>query len=71
MSLHDELCQPFDYGTLAHTRLTYQHGIVLLTSAKNFAQTHNFALASYHGIKLSLGSRFGEVGAEVVEHGSL
>ena len=67
----DELCQTLHDGTLAHTGLTDQDGVVLLSSSQNLDDALNLLLTSYTGIQRAVDGSLRQVGAEGVEHGCL
>ena len=67
----DELCKSFNDSAFSHAGFTDEDGVVLLSAAQDFGDTLYFAFTSYDGVKFSFCCRFGQVGAEVVEHRSL
>ena len=69
--LHDELGKPFHDGTLAHTGLSDEDGVVLLAAAENFHHTLHLVLTAHNGVELAFRSGLGQVGREVVEHRGL
>ena len=64
------LSQTFHYGTLADSRFTYEHGVVLLSPAQYLHYSQNLPFASHHRVERTTCGSFGEVGAEVVYHWS-
>ena len=69
--LHDQLCQSFDDGTLAHARFSDEDGIVLLSAAQYLDDALYLSLTAHAGVELTLSGSLCEVGAEGVEHGRL
>ncbi len=53
-TLHNTQSKPFDNSRFSHTRLTYEHRIVLLATAQNLGKTLNLHLASHNRIKSSI-----------------
>ena len=52
--LHDELGKPFHNGTLAHTGLSDENGVVLLAAAENLHHTLHLMLSAHNGVELAL-----------------
>ena len=67
--LHDAQRQSFDDGTLAHTGLTNEDGVVLLAATQDLCHTLYLALTAHDGVEESCGSSLREVGAEGVQSG--
>ena len=66
--LYDADGQAFSDGRLAHTRLTYEDGVIFLAAAENLGDAFQLAFTTYDGVKAVFLGGFGEVAAEVVEH---
>ena len=68
-ALGNELSQPLDDGTFAHTRFANDDGIVLFTATENFGNAQNFLLPTHHGVEFILHCGLGKVGRKAVEDG--
>ena len=64
----DQLCQSFYDGTLTHTRLTDQDGVVLLPASQDLDDALYLALATYAGVELTFCCSLSQVRTEGVEY---
>ncbi len=60
--------EAFHDSALTHTRLAYEHGVVLLAARKNLCETLYLRFPSHHGVEAAFGGGAGHVVAELVEH---
>src|SRR5579885_2339073 len=67
---YDALCEAFDDGGLANTRLANQHRIVLGAAGQNLHHAANFLIAANHGVQLRFARQLGQV-ARVLFQGSV
>ena len=69
--LHDAYSQAFGDGRLAHAWLANQDGVVFLAAAEDLGNAFQLAFAAHDGVEAVFLGGFGEVAAEVVQHGCL
>ena len=67
-SADDPLRKPFDDGSLADARLSYQAGIILGPSAQNLADTFGFGISADDRIDLPLFYRIGHIPGKLIQH---
>ena len=68
-ALGDELSQPLNDGTFAHTRFANDDGIVLFSATENFGNAQNFLLPTHHGVEFILHCGLGKVVRKAVKDG--
>ena len=67
LSIHNPLSQPFNNGSLAHTRLTDQDRIIFSTSLQYLDGPTDLVITTDHRIKLSHPSTFCQVEGVLLE----
>ncbi len=67
LARRDAQGQPLDDGTLAHSGLAQQHGVVLATAREDLHHALDLLLAADHGVDLTLAGLTGKVHAELVQ----
>ena len=63
------LRQPFNDGAFAYARFSNQDGVVLLATAENLDDTHDFTLTADDGVEFAVTGSSRQVGGEVVQYG--
>ena len=63
-----QLCQALYDGTLAHSRLTNEYGVILLTAQQNLLQTLYLLFTSHHRVHLAFAGKLRQVCGESVYH---
>src|SRR5581483_1928637 len=67
VAVDDALREPFDYGRLARSRLTDQHGVVLRPAREHLDDAPDLLVAPDDRVELALLRRLGQVAAELRE----
>ena len=61
-ALGNELSQPLNDGTFAHTRFANDDGVVLLSATENFGNAQYLAFSAHHRVELIFHCGLGKVG---------
>ncbi len=67
----DELCQALRNGGLAHSRLTYEYGIVLGAPGQDLHDALDLLRAADHRVELSIRCLTRQIASELIQNGSV